>query len=110
MKSELQLLLEAKAKIFKALGHPARLHIVELLSKEEKCVCELRDAVGSDISTVSRHLSVLKNANIVVDEKRSNQVYYSLKIPCVLNFLPCVETMLREVSMQEQRWLKEQPG
>jgi ArsR family transcriptional regulator len=50
--------------------------------------------VGADISTVSRHLSLLKNAGIVDDDKRGTQVFYSLKVPCVLNFFTCVESVL----------------
>ena len=66
---------EARAEIVKALAHPTRLYIVDALSKGERCVCELRDGVGADFSTVSKHLSVLKNAGRVEDEKRGLQVY-----------------------------------
>jgi DNA-binding transcriptional ArsR family regulator len=59
---------EARAKVIKALGHPSRLHMVDELGKRERCVCELTEMVGADISTVSKHLSVLKNAGIVTDE------------------------------------------
>ena len=50
--------------------------------------------VGADVSTVSKHLSLLKNAGIVEDDKRGTQVFYSLKVPCVLNFFTCVESVL----------------
>jgi ArsR family transcriptional regulator len=70
--------------ILKALGHPSRLFIVEEVGKEAHCVCELTALIGADTSTVSKHLSVLKNAGIVIDEKKGNQVYYSLVCPCVL--------------------------
>lgn len=88
--------LNAHARIIKALGHPSRLFIVEELQKGERCVCELTALIGTDISTVSRHLSVLKNAGIVSDEKRANQVFYCLRTPCVLHFLGCVDAVLRE--------------
>ena len=86
---------EARAQIIKALGHPSRLFMVDELSKGERCVCELRDLIGADISTVSKHLSVLKQAGIVVDEKRGLQVWYSLRVPCVLKFFDCIEDVLK---------------
>ncbi|MFA6242221.1 MAG: metalloregulator ArsR/SmtB family transcription factor [Candidatus Hydrogenedentales bacterium] len=84
----------ARAQIFKALGHPVRLFMVEELSKGERCVCELAEMVGMDMSTVSRHLTVLKTAGIVKDDKRGLQVFYTLRIPCVLNLFGCIETVL----------------
>ena len=74
---------------------PSRLFIVDELSRGERCVCDLTDMIGADISTVSRHLSVLKGAGIVKDDKRGAQVYYSLRVPCVLNFFDCVESVMK---------------
>ncbi len=53
------------------------------------------------MSTVSKHLSVLKSAGIVADEKRGQQVYYRLKMPCVLRFFDCVGEVLAR-SAEEQ--------
>lgn len=78
------------AAIFKALGHPARLLIVEELRGGERCVCEMVDVSSGGWSTVSRHLSVLKSAGVVEDEKRGLQVYYKLTLPCVGTFLDCL--------------------
>lgn len=86
---------EARAKVIKALGHPSRVFMVEELSRGERCVCELTEMVGADVSTVSKHLSVLKNAGIVTDEKRGSQVFYSLRVPCILNFFGCLEAVLQ---------------
>jgi ArsR family transcriptional regulator len=85
--------LKAQAAILKALGHPTRLLLVEELATKPRCVCELTAAAGVNISTVSRHLSVLKHAGIVLDEKRGLQVWYSLRTPCVLKFFQCVESV-----------------
>jgi len=85
----------AKAQILKALAHPTRLFIVDELSRGERCVCELTEMVGDDISTVSKHLSVLKAAGVVEDDKRGSQVLYSVRVPCVLNFFSCVESVLK---------------
>jgi ArsR family transcriptional regulator len=89
-------LLDAKASVFKALAHPSRLLMVEALSKEELCVCELQKLVGSDMSTVSKHLSVLKDADIVSSEKRGLSIFYSLKAVCVTGFISCIEDMIRD--------------
>ncbi len=86
---------EARAKIIKALAHPARLLIVDELAQHgERCVCELTEMIGTDMSTVSRHLSQLKNAGIVTDEKRGTTVYYRLRVQCITNFFDCVESVL----------------
>ncbi len=84
---------KSKAKIFKALGHPSRLLVVEELADGERCVCELVEKVGADFSTVSKHLSVLKDAGILEDEKRGQQVFYRLKVPCILKFMDCVDSV-----------------
>ncbi|MFO7726016.1 MAG: metalloregulator ArsR/SmtB family transcription factor [Oceanipulchritudo sp.] len=83
--------LNGVEEVFKALGHPARVMIVRRLSEREHCVCDLVDAVGLGWSTVSRHLSILKGAGIVRDEKRGLQVYYHLVLPCVSRFIACLE-------------------
>jgi len=86
---------EARAEILKALAHPTRLFMAEQLSRGERCVCDLTDMVGADMSTVSKHLAVMKRAGVVVDEKRGSQVFYSLRLTCVLNFLRCAEEVLK---------------
>jgi ArsR family transcriptional regulator len=83
------------------MAHPTRLFIIEELEKEERCVCDLTKMVGADVSTVSKHLSVLRQAGIVYDDKRGNQVFYRLRVPCILNFFGCVESVL-ESQLQEQ--------
>ena len=92
---------KARAEIIKAMAHPTRLFIVDELSRGERCVCELTAMIGDDISTVSKHLSILRNAGIVSDEKRGAQVFYTLRVPCVLNFFSCVESVLRTNTRQQ---------
>lgn len=101
MDSRTQAKYEARARIVKAMAHPTRLFIVDELSRAERCVCELTELVGADISTVSKHLALLKSAGILQDEKRGSQVWYSLKCPCVMNFFTCVESVMR-TSAEEQ--------
>ena len=80
----------AEAAVFKALGHPARLHVVNELAAGERCVSDLVDLTGLGWSTVSRHLSVLKAVGVVADEKRGLQIFYRLKLPCVARFTACL--------------------
>jgi len=95
MDSRTQARFEARARIIKAMAHPTRLFIVDELSHGERCVCELTEMVGADISTISKHLAVLKSAGIVQVAKRGLQMYYSLRCPCVMSFFNCVESVLR---------------
>ncbi len=86
----------ARARIIKAMAHPTRLFIVdELAQNAERCVQELTEMVGVDISTMSRHLALLKGVGIVDDERRGSQVYYRLRVRCVLNFFECVESVMQ---------------
>ena len=103
MDAKTQARFEARARVLKALAHPSRLYMVDVLSHGERCVCDLTEMVGADMSTVSKHLSVLKAAGIVADEKRGMQVFYNLKIPCVLRFFDCVsEVMARSARDQAE--------
>jgi DNA-binding transcriptional ArsR family regulator len=58
------------------------------------------------MSTVSKHLSILRSAGIIVDEKRGAQVYYRLKVPCILNFFGCVESVLQSTAKENAAVLK----
>ncbi len=99
-------LYEAKANVLKALGHPTRLWMAEQLAGGEKCVCEFVDKIDVDFSTISKHLSVLKQAGVVVDEKRGKQVYYRLKVPCILQFMPCIEEVIQATVLTHIELLK----
>jgi ArsR family transcriptional regulator len=91
-----KLTVQKKAEIFKALGHPTRLRIVEKLADGEQCVCVLLEMFDIDVSTLSRHLSVMKNAEIVSDERRGKNIFYRLRCPCILDMLECMEAILTE--------------
>ena len=94
--------LDAQARVMKALAHPTRLFLVELLASGERCVCELTEEVGADISTVSRHLAQLRNAGVVRDEKRGLKVFYRLTCPCALDFFTCIDGVLHAVDAERQ--------
>jgi ArsR family transcriptional regulator len=106
MKSSVKPQHEARAKIIKAMAHPSRLFIIEELSKNECCVGELTGMIGADASTVSKHLSVLKNAGLVTDEKRANSIFYSLRCPCIMDFVSCVEDVLSANAKEHANILK----
>jgi DNA-binding transcriptional ArsR family regulator len=97
---------DKRAAVLKALGHPTRLFIVDQLAQKERCVCELQEMVGADMSTVSKHLAILKSVGLVNDDKRGKQVFYSLRIPCVLNFLGCVESVLQADAQERMEALQ----
>ncbi|MEN6375951.1 MAG: metalloregulator ArsR/SmtB family transcription factor [Smithella sp.] len=97
---------EAWAKIIKAMAHPSRLFIIEELNKGERCVGDLTEMIGADTSTVSKHLSVLKNAGLVFDEKRANSIYYKLRCPCIIDFMGCVEEVLSANAREHKNILK----
>ena len=94
MAASRKLQLESRANVFKALGHPSRLAIVDALADGERCVRELNEMIEADISTVSRHLGVLRNVGILSSEKRGNQVFYRLECPCITSFYGCVESVI----------------
>ena len=95
MSAEAKLRIQLRANVIKALAHPSRVLIAEALIDGERCVCELTELVGADISTVSKHLSVMKNAGLVEIEKRGLNVYYRLRCPCLMEFFRCVDLIVR---------------
>lgn len=85
-----------QARVLKALANESRLKIVDRLSRGECSVGELTDLIGSDQSTVSKHLALLRAHGIVRDRRQGNVVYYTLLTPCVLNFFTCATQVLKE--------------
>ena len=80
----------ATAAVFKALGHPTRVMVVAAIGGGERCVQELTDRAGCDMSTMSNHLAVLKHAQVVSGERRGSKVFYRVTRPCVLDFVSCL--------------------
>ena len=76
-----------KAEFFKALAHPLRIKILELLSEGDKNVNEIQNLIGSEGSAVSQQLTVLRGKNIVVGTKDGNRVVYSLRDPMIVELL-----------------------
>ena len=76
-----------KAELFKTLGHPARIRVLELLSLREHAVGELLPEVGVEATSLSHQLAVLRRAGLVVSRKEGSTVYYSLTSPQIAEFL-----------------------
>ncbi len=87
-----------QARLLRALANESRLMIVDRLNKGECSVGELTEMVGSDVSTVSKHLALLRAHGIVTDRRDGNLVYYRLLTPCVCNFFACATQVLKEKS------------
>lgn len=81
------------AAVLKAMAHPTRLFILDKLKQQDCCVGELTDLVGIDMSTMSRHLAILKQADIISSTKQNNQVFYHLLCPCVLDVYHCMSEL-----------------
>lgn len=92
-----------RATVVKALAHPSRLIIAETLANGERCVCELSELVGADMSTVSKHLTLMKSVGIVESEKRGLNVHYRLTCPCFSDFLHCVDLITHRQACALQR-------
>ena len=87
---------ELRAEMFKALAHPMRIYMLDKLRERPWCVCELAAEVGIDKSVASKHLSQLKAAGLIDDEKRGTLVEYRLVAPCVLDMAACAEGTILE--------------
>ena len=82
---------EMRAHMFKALAHPVRIFFLEKLREKPWCVCMLAEEAGIPKSAASKHLSQLKEAGLIDDEKKGTQVEYTLTAPCVLDMASCAE-------------------
>lgn len=93
---------EARARIAKALAHPTRLMMLDVLADREWCVCELTELTQLDQSTVSKHLAVLKQAGIVADRKEGAKTFFRLRICCLQGLWECIESVLKD-NLKAQR-------
>ena len=83
---------------FKALSDPNRMRILKMLEIRELCVCEITAALGLSVSTVSKHLSVLRNSDLIWDKKDGKWVNYGLnnssKDPLVTDLLQLIRNKI----------------
>ena len=92
---------DARVKIIKAMAHSTRLFMIDELSKKEKCVCELQKLIGDDFSTVSKHLTILKNAGLVLNNKRGKQVFYKIDASCANKIICCADNVIKSKLKKE---------
>ncbi len=88
--------IERRTKLMKSLAHPSRLLIVELLGSRPYDVSELTKVIGVDITTVSKHLTVLKKVGIVRPHRRGQHSDYELSCTCIEHFIECIESDLKQ--------------
>ena len=84
------------SRIAKALAHPTRLFLVDQLAGGEMCVCELKELIDADLSTVSRHLLTLKQAGIITDRRQGTQVFYRIRSARAMKALAMLAAIARE--------------
>ena len=99
-------LFEKQAFIMKAIAHPLRIAIADFLRDGEQCVCDIAEYVGSERSNVSKHLSIMEKVGILDSRKEGLNVIYSLKCPCVLDFLSCSTNVLKQQIKEHKELLR----
>jgi DNA-binding transcriptional ArsR family regulator len=97
-----QPLYQAKAEFFRALGHPARIRVLELLAEREHAVAELLPRVGIEPAHLSQQLALLRRMNLVASRREGATVYYSLVSPRVAELLAVARRILTEVLASQQ--------
>ena len=85
---------EDSARLFRALMHPTRLEILDLLRDGEACVCHLEAALGLRQAYISQQLSVLREAGLVQDRRDGWNVHYRVTQPQVFALLDVAQTMV----------------
>lgn len=89
-----QPIAEIKAELFKALGHPARIRVLEVLCAGEHSVGELQPRVGIELSHLSQQLAVLRRAGLVTSRKAGSSVIYGIRDPLAVELLGVAKQML----------------
>ena len=96
-------LYQAKAELFKTLGHPARIRILELLSERDHAVHELLEVIDIEPSNLSQQLAVLRRTNLVVSRREGGQVFYSVSVPEVRDLLLAARRILSGIIATQGR-------
>jgi len=104
----LQPLHRFKAEFFRALGHPARLRILELLRSGERSVSELQAELEIEASSVSQQLAVLRAKNIVDTRRAGTSVFYSVRDPQVIQLLDVARDIFNNHLIDLQAMLENQ--
>lgn len=100
-------LYEAKAELFRALGHPVRIRVLELLSERDQAVHELLEAVGVEASNLSQQLGVLRRTGLVRQQRVGGEVLYSLRVAETADLLAVARRVLRARLVDQDELVKE---
>ncbi len=100
----------AKAEIFRALGHPARVRIIELLRDGERSVGSLQGALGLDSSGTSQHLALLRKQGLVSGRRDGTTIYYRVTEDAVFGLLEATRVLLESMLGRQQAELAELAG
>jgi len=84
---------DRRIAVIKALAHPTRLKIAESLTRKSLCVSEIHALIGGDLSTVSKHLTLMREAGWLACDKKGLHIHYRLACDCLDEFLRCVDTL-----------------
>ena len=98
---------QMKAELFKALSHPARVRVLELLVEGERPVSELLSATGMEASHLSQHLGVLRRARVVTARRGGNTVVYRLASDAIVEMLAAARQFLLNVAEGERTALSD---
>jgi ArsR family transcriptional regulator, arsenate/arsenite/antimonite-responsive transcriptional repressor len=93
---------DIRSRIIKAMGHPIRLMMIDMLKEGDRSFAFLNETFRLDKSTVSKHLLVLKEAGIVSSRKERQDVFYRLEVPCVTDFFGCVTAVIENTVRRQQ--------
>ncbi len=96
---------ELQAELLKALAHPVRLQILEILRDGEQCVCHIEAALGQRQAYISQHLMLLRKVGLVVDRKDGLRVYYSVRDPSVYAVLDVARSLVSRRAQKQGRAL-----
>jgi ArsR family transcriptional regulator len=103
-------LSEVKAELFKALAHPARVRVLEVLVDGERSVGELQPLVGIELSHLSQQLGVLRRAGLVATRKEGSSVFYAVRDPLVADLLSVAKQLLLTTLQQTRDLLADLTG
>ena len=87
---------QLKADLFKAIAHPTRIRILQLLSDGEHCVCDIFEQLNVEQANTSQHLSLMKKHGVLQSRKEGLRVIYSIKHPEILEILNIADEILKK--------------
>jgi ArsR family transcriptional regulator len=97
-----RLTAKQRSSIVKAMAHPTRLLVLEVLTQGEKCVNDLTLLAGCDVTTLSKHLALMRKAGLLQCEKRGVSVFYQIACPCFLEFFRCIDLIKLNQGLQQR--------